>query len=134
MIYSKITKLIDIFSEEYVSGEWITDKQNDGTPEHPFQMPYVAYNREVADFLKAVYDDNLMDKEYNKHIEENGIDLSKQLIKDIDISNMGAKMVLTLLTYIIRSDRFCEGALKSAIESGTITKLLKRLRELDSDS
>ena len=28
-------------------GEWIIDRENDGTPEHPKQFPFVHYSRVV---------------------------------------------------------------------------------------
>ena len=34
---------------------WIIDKENDGTPEHPIQMPYVNYSRLVRNFTDDVY-------------------------------------------------------------------------------
>ena len=38
-----------------MKGMWIIDKENDGTPEHPIQMPYVNYSRLVRNFTDDVY-------------------------------------------------------------------------------
>ena len=40
-------------SEEH--GNWVIDKENEGSPEHPIQMPYVNYGREAVAFEDAVY-------------------------------------------------------------------------------
>lgn len=36
-------------------GEWVIDKENDGTPEHPIQMPFVGYSEMVNNFIDDVY-------------------------------------------------------------------------------
>ena len=36
--------LIDKIKDDSI-GEWIVDKENDGTLEHPIQMPFVVYSR-----------------------------------------------------------------------------------------
>jgi hypothetical protein len=36
-------------------GEWVIDKENDGTPEHPIQMPFVDYSEMVHNFIDDVY-------------------------------------------------------------------------------
>ena len=48
--YVQLTKFIDIFSKENF-GEWFIDRENDGTREHPKQMPYVQYNGDVCNFI-----------------------------------------------------------------------------------
>lgn len=45
-MYESLTKyLLEFPGDE--KGMWIIDKENDGTPEHPIQMPYVNYSRLV---------------------------------------------------------------------------------------
>lgn len=39
--YKKITDYIP-FLEDDKFGEWIIDRENDGTMEHPIQFPYVS--------------------------------------------------------------------------------------------
>jgi hypothetical protein len=36
-------------------GKWVVDKENDGTPEHPIQMPFVDYSEMVHNFIDDVY-------------------------------------------------------------------------------
>lgn len=45
-----LTKYISIIQADSI-GEWIVDKENDGTPEHPIQMPFVDYSKMVHNFI-----------------------------------------------------------------------------------
>lgn len=52
-MYESLTKyLLEFPGDE--KGMWIIDKENDGTPEHPIQMPYVNYSRLVRGSCLAV--------------------------------------------------------------------------------
>lgn len=46
--------MLDIIQQDEF-GEWIIDHENDGSPEHPIQMPYVSYSGIVKKFTDAVY-------------------------------------------------------------------------------
>ena len=41
-----LTKYIHIIQVDSI-GEWVIDKENNGTPEHPIQMPFVDYSEMV---------------------------------------------------------------------------------------
>ena len=36
-------------------GEWFIDRQNDGSPEHPIQLPFVNYSRAVYELEDVLY-------------------------------------------------------------------------------
>ena len=46
-----------------------------------------------------------------------------------DFDTVDILTICQLFTAIVRSDRFCEGALDSAFESGIVLKLLKSLQK-----
>ena len=52
--YELLTKYIHVF-ENGDFGEWFIDKENDGSMEHPIQMPYVMYSRTIDDFIDDVH-------------------------------------------------------------------------------
>ena len=53
-MFQELTGFIErLDSEEH--GNWVIDKENDGSQEHPIQMPYVNYGREAIAFKDAVY-------------------------------------------------------------------------------
>ena len=51
MEYASLFKYIPLFSDQVEQGTWIVDTKNDGSPEHPIQMPYVCYAEHVEAFI-----------------------------------------------------------------------------------
>ena len=76
-MYESLTKyLLEFPGDE--KGMWIIDRENDGTPEHPIQMPYVNYSKLVRNFTADVYSFVEAHKEmelnhYSDILEANGI-------------------------------------------------------------
>ncbi|MCF7944257.1 MAG: DUF6508 domain-containing protein [Spirochaetia bacterium] len=56
----------------------------------------------------------------------------KKIITDekIDFYSLSPETLCKLLTAIVRSDRFCDGALVSSFENGTVLGILKGLRRI----
>ncbi len=53
-MYEKLTSLLEDIKTDSI-GEWIVDKENDGSLEHPIQMPFVHYSECVRKFEHEVY-------------------------------------------------------------------------------
>ena len=126
-----LTKYISMVQSDSI-GEWVIDKENDGTPEHPIHMPFVDYSEIICKFIKDVY----TFEEGNKYLEltrysdipkENGIELGMESMRNADVSNLNAQCVLALVIGAVRAERFCEGALLDFFESGCMLKWLERL-------
>ena len=132
--YELLTKYIQVF-ENGDFGEWFIDKENDGSMEHPIQMPYVMYSKTIDDFIDDVHrfvdlheDMGLTD--YRKVIEDRGIDMSEA--KQADITNIDVIGLCALIVANVRAERFCDGAILSSCKDGTFIKWLNRLKELDN--
>ena len=54
-IYSSLTRYISKFSNPSRSKVMPENNIGDGTMEHPYQLPYREYSREVEDFVKDIY-------------------------------------------------------------------------------
>ena len=52
--FSKLTKYIPMIEQNEI-GHWQIDRENDGTPEHPIQFPFVIYSEMVNQFVHDVY-------------------------------------------------------------------------------
>lgn len=134
-MFQELTGFIErLDSEEY--GNWVIDKENDGSPEHPIQMPYVNYGREAIAFENAVY--KFVDehpeydmKNYREILEKAGIEWGTNSMEGAIVSDLDARTVLALLIGAIRANRFCEGALLDFMKSRAIQRRLVRLKELD---
>lgn len=72
-------------------------------------------------FVRYFYDSDLVDKEYLGN---------EKLISKKDINELIYKEIGTMLTSIIRGDRFCSGLIYSKVKDGTFLKLLERLQKV----
>ena len=52
--FESLTKYLPQLANDSI-GEWIIDRKNDGSPEHPKQMPFVNYTEMVHRFIEDVY-------------------------------------------------------------------------------
>ena len=105
--------------------EWSEGSSKDGN----ITPPFCCYSNELARFLKAFYaHDVLGDKDYSGTLKRYGIEDEESGVKAISAAN--TELLLAILTFCVRGDRFCEGLLDSAIQEGIIVGILKRLCEL----
>ena len=136
VIFSELTAFIPILKND-TFGEWIVDKENDGTPEHPFRMPFVHYTPAVYQFVETLYGycEAHPEYEHTHYIET----LEKYGLwggadpENADVSNADAKLVIALLIGVVRADRFCEGALLDNCKNGCVVRWLERLEAIDKE-
>ena len=89
----------------------------------------------VNELIDAVYEfehENLEYelKKYGELLKERGLEWGQQSMENVDVSNMDAQGILALLMDMVRSERFCDGAIMGMIKSGAVKKWLLRLQEL----
>ncbi len=133
--FDNLTKYLSQLSDDSF-GTWIIDRENDGSPEHPIQMPFVNYSELVLNFIDDVM--RVVDQEhemqlthYGKILESNGIEWGSKSMSAADVSKADVICVLALLVGAIRAERFCDGALLGFFKDGSIRKWLERLKEID---
>lgn len=124
-MYEPLTKYIGQFKEV---GNWVIDRENDGTAEHPIQMPYMSYSETIMKFVSEM--DSFMVYNYGEILEQNNLQWGMEM-GNADVSGFGAEDVLALLTGAVRAERFCDGAFASFVKSGAIDRWLRRLKEID---
>ena len=118
-------------------GEWIVDRQSDGSAEHPIQMPYVNYSESVGSFQNDFYlfleeNPQLGLGNYQEILEKNGLSWNHEVIKAADASKLDEQCLLALIMGAIRAERFSYGALLSFLRDGSIVKWLTRLAEIEN--
>lgn len=133
--YSVLTKYINLLENDNV-GEWIVDKENDGSSERPIQFPFVNYSILVRKLQDDIYNfakesEEIVPGKYINILQANGIEWNHDSMIQADASLLDAQCILALLIASLRAERFCDGALLEFIESGAVTRWLKRLQELD---
>lgn len=133
--YSALTKYINLLKNDN-AGEWICDKENDGSSERPMHVPFVIYSITVNKLADDIYkfakeSDEIVPSNYADILNANGIEWDYDSMMKADASELDAQCILALLIASLRAERFCDGALLEFIESGAVTRWLKRLQELD---
>ena len=130
-----LTKYISMIQTDNI-GEFVIDKENDGTPEHPIQMPFVGYSEMVHNFIDDVYTFEKSNKDmeltrYGEILKDNGLEWDSESMKSADISNLNLQCVMALIMGAVRAERFCDGALLDFFKSGDILKWLERLKSIE---
>lgn len=123
-MYESLTSFIPLLKQDNV-GKWVVDRENDGTPEHPIQMPFVGYSRLVYDLIDTLYVFGEEHPEYDfRHYEntlkDSGIVIDEKSMKNADISKLDGKSVLALFIGVTRVDRFCEGTLLNFLKAAVL--------------
>lgn len=124
-MYEALTKYIGQFEDV---GTWIIDRENDGSKEHPIQMPYMSYSKAIMKFLSEM--DAFMVYNYQEVLKRNDLRWRMEM-GNADVSGFDAEAVLALLAGAVRAERFCDGAFASFVRSGAVDRWLGRLKEID---
>ena len=133
-MFEELVGLIDKIKDDSI-GEWIVDKENDGTLEHPIQMPFVVYSRVVRQFERVVYnfEEEHPEFELNQYgsiLERYDIKWETQSMSTVDVSKMDGQGVMALIMASVRAERFCDGVVLEALENGLVLKWLARIRDI----
>jgi len=104
-------------------GEWAGgEKDKEGN----IQFPYCIPTKIVSQFLEIVYNMPIIIN-FDWGSWEEGWEMLNN--KDYNFDTLDLPTKCKMITAIVRSDRFCEGALVSAFESGLILKILKSIEK-----
>ena len=136
--FENLIKYLPLLEDDNI-GTWIIDRENDGTPEHPIQMPFVNYSEMVHNFIKDVYDFEEKNKDfeltrYGEILEKNGLEWGSKSMSEADVSSLDGQCVMALIMGAIRAERFCDGALLGFFKDGSIKKWLERLKKIDTNN
>ena len=134
-MYESLTGHIGKISQD-TAGEVITDHRGDGTPERPYQMPFVSYSNEVEAFVRDIYAFEKAHRElklndYQEILGRNGIRWNMRSMTDAPAESLDAECILALLLGAVRAEKFVDGALLSLVHNDSIERWLERLKDLD---
>jgi len=102
-------------------GVWSDWKQGeDGV----WSMPYITYKDWVRDITRIAYEGDLVVPDSMDILGAYKIKYSSDIA---DYASMPEDLALAVLSRIIRGERFCEGAIQSAIKDGSLRKTIERL-------
>lgn len=89
--------------------------------EKHYTMAYPQYDQTFDEFIKEVYNSNLILHDYLSITEKLDVEISSA----IDTADF--KLLRAILTYYVRAERFCEGSWATAVEGKVFLKILERL-------
>lgn len=124
---SALVSLTDFLKEiddpEFKAGEWFSPKESeDGC----IQIPYVVLNNTAQKFFEAAYQNDWLMTHFDWP-EWARTDHARRLLDYPDsIAQAGEFDLFRLLTVCIRQDKFVEGSLLKAFDSGLIQKIVRR--------
>lgn len=105
-----------IKEEEGKDVSYTSEKNNDGS----FSLPYVIEPDWLGDFIEDFHNSSFIDGEYVENYE------TFQL-RNKEVQLCTLEELKTMLTYIIRRNRFIEGTLMKSINKGDLYKIVSRL-------
>ena len=133
--FDGLTKYIPLIESDEI-GHWQVDHENDGTTEHPIQLPFVKFSEMVCQFttdVGAVVEQypELGLTCYQEILEQNGIKWELKSMSGAIVEDLDARCICALLVGAVRAERFCDGALLAFFKNGSITRWLQRLKAID---
>jgi hypothetical protein len=103
------------------------------TPSGATVLPYVRYSGVADGFVAAAYEHGWVLRDF-VWVTWAWTDEAQSLCEDpSQLARATPEQLLYLLTAIIRQDRFCEGALLSAFDSGLILGIVRRAAAILKD-
>ena len=136
--FENLIKYLPLLEDDNI-GTWIIDRENDGSPEHPIQMPFVNYTEMVHHFIDDVYDFEEKNKDfeltrYGEILKKNGLEWGSKSMSEADVSSLDGQCIMALIMGAVRAERFCDGALLGFFKDGSIKKWLERLKKIDTNN
>lgn len=108
-------------TDDFIINGGILEDEND---DDSFKIVPVIEAKVVLDFEEVMYDLDLVIP-FNWSKWEEG----RKIVNSGDYINLDTVALLKVLTAFIRNNRFCDGALASRFEDGTIEKILRELKK-----
>lgn len=133
--FDNLLSLIEPIENADNFGDWFVDHEHKGTMDDPIQFPYPRYIKLVDKLVGEIYEIERKYPEYELYryselLEERQVEWGKRAMEEIDVSNTDLQGVLVLLMGMVRSERFCDGAIMGMLESGAVLRWLKRIKEI----
>lgn len=104
-------------------GEWSVGTSDEDAP---LDLPHCTPVPLVSKFLEVVYEIPIVVR-FDWGSWDEGREIARNPNFNFDTIDLMAKCML--ITAIVRNDRFCEGALVSAFQTGLILKILKSIKK-----
>ena len=131
-IFDGILRLEDALREDPF-GEVVSVPGHKGTVDDPIPMGHISYSNAVTQLIEEIYafvdanpDYDL--RQYHAILKEYGYEDISPL--EIDVSKVDSKCLMAMFVWLVRGERFCDGLILDAMETGVVQRWMTRLREI----
>lgn len=90
-------------------------------------MPYPVYDDRLQEFIRAVYDSGLMNRDYISLLNVEMV--TERDIKKVIDETTDRDILIASLTYLVRQERFHEGIWGMAAKDKVFLRILLKLRQ-----
>lgn len=125
MMIKKLFKFIAYFEDEHAEFyKWVSNKDSD------FPMRYPVYDEKLLDFVQTVSESGILRTDYLSFLNEKvgSLEHPLEVIKETN----DPEILIAMLTYFIRQERFYEGLWAKAVDERIFLQILLKLRDLES--
>lgn len=116
-----ITAGIELLESGYVV-EWTPSRE---TVSGAITMPYPRYDSRLLEALSSASQLIGTDFDYVSHVHE---------VAGLNVTEMSRANLSTFLTWVQRSERFCDGAIDGFVQDGRVLQALRRAIELGTNA
>ncbi|MDQ2982064.1 MAG: DUF6508 domain-containing protein [Actinomycetota bacterium] len=110
-------------SPGFSPGEW---RGGEMTASGARQMPWFELSQDARLFVRSLYEEGWVDPfEWSNWQAE-----AERIVTSDELENADITTIRRLLTLLVRKNRFVEGELGAAFESGLVVRILRRVRTL----
>lgn len=102
--------------------EWTPSRE---TESGVHTMPYPNYDRRLMEALWGASELVGTDVNYTERVDE---------VRELSVPGMTREQLSTFLTWVQRSERFCDGAIDGFVKDGRVLQALRRAVELGIDT
>lgn len=95
-----------------------------------WSMPYASYGETADEFVRAAYEHGWVLRDFGWPEWKDSMEAKSLYDDDASLAVATPEQLARLLTVVIRQDRFVEGALLDAFESGLILRIVRRAAKL----
>jgi hypothetical protein len=120
----KILEFLPQFQDKsFIAGQWHSSRK---IGKNTSSFPYFEYSDLVSKFIQTLYDEGLI-----YHFDWSSWNYGIKLTQNHNLLQKANLLTLRkLITAHIRRERFCEGHLASAFQSGLVIRVLERIQRI----
>jgi hypothetical protein len=124
----EMAELVAFLPRLYADGFTPVKRWHGGTPNEDgvLTMPWPEYDEVVEAFIRAASSECWCDYGYDPR------EAGRMLADTGLVRTAGLDEIKSMITYVVRGERFCDGHWSAMIEGGHVGRLLERLAELES--